>query len=631
MKNKNIYIFLLMFLVCILSISVISATSEITSNKQITSTDNNVENNIETNICYDDVSISNMNDELILEENNGRDEESGYRTDKTTESNDDPLTFTELNKTINDNTNSTIYLSQNYKYNNASDTNFKNGIPISRNLTIYGNQVTIDGSKMARIFNVVDSNLNVKFYNINFINGKTLQYGGAIYGGNATNCTFTQNYAKNGGAISNGNAYNCTFTENHAYNPFNSGGAIYQGNAYNCIFTQNYAEVGGAIYKGNAYNCNFINNTAYYGGVICYGNATNCTFNGQTKSVICDGNATNCTFNGLTSSAIQRGNAYYCNFINNTAEVGGAISNGNAYNCIFTNNKATSSDKGGGAIYGGNAYDCIFTDNEAERFGGAIYGGNATNCTFTRNNAEQSGAIAYGNAYNCIFIENYAKGAGRAVGGNATSCTFIDNYCQPSYVVWGKCTNCTFKYYSKITASPVTITYNVDKYLIITLKDLKKRSIPHAGITVNLGSTKRYTTDAEGQVKVNIANLIPKTYNVKITYAESANKNPTTSIKITVKKATPKITAKSARFKLKVKTKKYAAIFKNNKNQALKNTKVTLKVNGKTYSVKTNTKGIGVFKITKLKKIGSYTAVITVPTNKYYNKVTKKVKITVKK
>ena len=214
--------------------------------------------------------------------------------------------------------------------------------------------------------------------------------------------------------------------------------------------------------------------------------------------------------------------------------------------------------------------------------------------------------------------------------GNATSCTFIDNYYRYSNAVNGKCTNCTFKYYSKITASPVTITYNVDKYLIITLKDLKNRSIPHAEITVNLGSAKKYKTNDEGQVKVNIANLIPKTYNVKITYAESANKNPTTSIKITVKKATPKITAKSASFKLKVKTKKYAAIFKNNKNQALKNTKVTLKVNGKTYSVKTNTKGIGVFKITNLKKIGSYTAVITVPTNKYYNKVSKNVKITVK-
>ena len=100
-----------MVIVCILSISVISATSEITSNKQVTSTYNNVENNIETNIRYDDVSISNMNDELSLKENNGRYEESGYRTDKTTTVNEYPLIFRDLNTIINDN--STIYLSNN--------------------------------------------------------------------------------------------------------------------------------------------------------------------------------------------------------------------------------------------------------------------------------------------------------------------------------------------------------------------------------------------------------------------------------------------------------------------------------------------------------------------------------------
>ena len=132
-------------------------------------------------------------------------------------------------------------------------------------------------------------------------------------------------------------------------------------------------------------------------------------------------------------------------------------------------------------------------------------------------------------------------------------------------------------------------------------------------------------------IKINVATLTPKTYNVKIKYAGSDIINPSTaSTKVTVKKATPKITAKAVSYKLKVKTKKYTANFKDNVNKALKNTKVTLKVNGKTYSVKTNSKGQGVFKITNLKKKGSYTAVITVPANTYYNKVSKNVKITVK-
>ena len=148
---------------------------------------------------------------------------------------------------------------------------------------------------------------------------------------------------------------------------------------------------------------------------------------------------------------------------------------------------------------------------------------------------------------------------------------------------------------------------------------------------MNLGSSKKYTTDAKGQIKINVATLTPKTYNAKITYAGSDNyKSSTKTVKVTVKKATPKITAKSASYKLKIKTKKYTVNLKDNVNKALKNTKVTLKVNGKTYSVKTNSKGQGVFKITNLKKIGSYSAVITVPSNTYYNKVTKNVKIIVK-
>ena len=107
--------------------------------------------------------------------------------------------------------------------------------------------------------------------------------------------------------------------------------------------------------------------------------------------------------------------------------------------------------------------------------------------------------------------------------------------------------------------------------------------------------------------------MTPKTYNAKIAYTGSDSIEGTTgSVKVTVIKATPKITVKSAKYKLKAKTIKYTANFKNNKNQAIKNTKVTLKV--KTY----------------LKKKGSYTAVITVPANTYYNKVSKNVKITVK-
>ena len=62
----------------------------------------------------------------------------------------------------------------------------------------------------------------------------------------------------------------------------------------------------------------------------------------------------------------------------------------------------------------------------------------------------------------------------------------------------------------------------------------------------------------------------------------------------------------------------------------MKNTKVTLKVNGKTYSAKTNSKGQATFKITKLTKKGKFTAIVKYGGSKFYNSKTVKPKITVK-
>ena len=184
---------------------------------------------------------------------------------------------------------------------------------------------------------------------------------------------------------------------------------------------------------------------------------------------------------------------------------------------------------------------------------------------------------------------------------------------------------------TKLTATKVTTTYNVNKNLIITLKDSKGNPISGAKLTVNLNGAKKYTTDKKGQVKIAVGKLVPKTYTVKISFAGTATLYASsTSTKVTVKKATPKLTAKAKAFKLKNKTKKYKVTLKDNKGNALKNKKVTLKVDGKTYTAKTNSKGVATFKLSKLTKKGTFTAVVTYKGNKYYKKVTKKPKVTVK-
>ena len=186
---------------------------------------------------------------------------------------------------------------------------------------------------------------------------------------------------------------------------------------------------------------------------------------------------------------------------------------------------------------------------------------------------------------------------------------------------------------TKLTAAKVTATYNVNKYLIITLKDASGNPLAKKKITVKVGSiAKNLTTNSSGKVAVLISKLVPKTYTASISFAGDSYYNKSSAkATVVVKKATPKLTASAKTFKVKVKTKNYAITLKNNKGAVMKSTKVTLKVNGKTYSAKTNSKGVATFKITNLKKKGTFTAVVTYAGSKYYNKVTKKPKITVKK
>ena len=465
LMKKKLSLLLLLFLVCILSISAISAT-ENTANNDVMGIDNNKENNLETNI-YSDVSTGNENCKLSLEQNND---------DKLKDSGE--LNFNDLNRVINGNSNSTINLSNNYKYNEEFDQDFVNGIIIDRDLTIYGNGITLNGNSMARIFNVIDSNLNVSFYDIHFKNGHSSNNGGAIRGGTAYNCNFNDNYASNGGAICGGTAYNCTFKDNEAKH---NGGAIFDGNAYYCTFTgneadnggamsdsnaynstfkENEADNGGAMYDSYAYNCKFTGNEADDGGAMYNSVAFNCTFtenNADNGGAMYNSTADGCLFKeneaDTYGGAIRYGRATNCDFVSNLSEDnggalsqadaynstftenkayyhkdyynGGAIDHGNAYNCTFTKNKGWH----GGAIYVGNAYNCIFKKNYAFLYGGAIYDGDAYNCIFTENDVDDSGGAMYkGNAYNCTFTKNDAPDYGEAMyGGKAALCKFSGN------------------------------------------------------------------------------------------------------------------------------------------------------------------------------------------------------------
>ena len=201
------------------------------------------------------------------------------------------------------------------------------------------------------------------------------------------------------------------------------------------------------------------------------------------------------------------------------------------------------------------------------------------------------------------------------------------------------------KLQTQLSGNAITATYNVNKNLIITLKDSNGNPISGASITVDLNGAKTYTTDKNGQVKVSTKGLAPKAYTAKITFKGNVKYvHSSKEIKIVIKKAKPKITAKKKTYKAKKKVKKFTITLKDNKGKAIKNAKVTLKAikikktskkqskkTGKKniLKAKTNKKGKATFKINRNKK-GKYQVIIKYKGNKYYTPVTKKVKITIK-
>ena len=153
-------------------------------------------------------------------------------------------------------------------------------ITIDKSMTIDGQGHSIDANHASRVFYVNASDVTLK--NINFINGKSDYYGGALYfepdlNSNIINSTFINCSSPFGGAItllgSDSHITQCRFETNYAdyY-----GGAIFA--MYGSIdfdsnnFTGNVAEFGGGLYLSQVAtyltNNQFIGNAASNGGAV---------------------------------------------------------------------------------------------------------------------------------------------------------------------------------------------------------------------------------------------------------------------------------------------------------------------------------------------------------------------------
>ncbi|HII09113.1 MAG TPA: hypothetical protein HA355_05920, partial [Methanosphaera sp.] len=122
---------------------------------------------------------------------------------------------------------------------------------------------------------------------------------------------------------------------------------------------------------------------------------------------------------------------------------------------------------------------------------------------------------------------------------------------------------------TKITAPKVSAVYNAAKNLVITLADKDGKALANKKVTVKVGTiSKTLTTNAKGQVSLNVATLVPKTYTATVKFAgDDGYLASSLSPKVVVSKAKAKIAAKAKTFKVKVKTKKYTVTLKNNKGK----------------------------------------------------------------
>ena len=181
-----------------------------------------------------------------------------------------------------------------------------------------------------------------------------------------------------------------------------------------------------------------------------------------------------------------------------------------------------------------------------------------------------------------------------------------------------------------IDANALTATAKVAKTLSVTLKDASGKAIANKTITYSInGVTKTAKTDANGIVKIAVNQANAGTYYYSICFlGDNDYKSAFKTVKVTVNKQATKAVFKAKTFKVKA-TKKVSFTLKDASGKAIKGKKITFKVGKKTYTAKTNAKGVATVKV-KLTKKGKYTVTAKFAGDSTYKAITKKAKITVK-
>ena len=183
----------------------------------------------------------------------------------------------------------------------------------------------------------------------------------------------------------------------------------------------------------------------------------------------------------------------------------------------------------------------------------------------------------------------------------------------------------------KTTTVNTAVDGKIGKNLTVTLKDQFGNALNNKSVQITLNNeVYDLFTDADG--KVNVQLNIPKagTYAATVTFiGDNSYVGQFKVAEVTVVKQKAKLTAGKKTYKAKAKTKKLAATFKSAKGKAIKGKKITFKVKGKTYTAKTNAKGVASVKV-KITKKGKYTFTAKFAGDSTYKAISKSNKLIIK-
>ena len=187
-----------------------------------------------------------------------------------------------------------------------------------------------------------------------------------------------------------------------------------------------------------------------------------------------------------------------------------------------------------------------------------------------------------------------------------------------------------YKKDSFLTLKNVTYKSTATKKLSATFKDANGKLIKNKKVifTVN-GKSYSATTNSKGVATVKISLNKKGKYTYKAKFAgDSTYGAVTKSAKLTINPVATSLTLKKYAYKKASKSKKLKATLKSG-TKVLKNKKVNFKVNGKTYSAKTNSKGIATVTI-KLTKKGTFKYTAKFAGDNVYKAISKSNKVVIK-